>query len=48
MVADSMMEAKYIATSEVGQEAVCIRNFVFELGVVLSASIPMDLYCGNS
>jgi hypothetical protein len=43
-----MMEAKYIATSEAAKEVVCIRNFVFELGVIPSASSPMDLYCDNS
>jgi hypothetical protein len=48
IVADSMMEAEYIATSEAAKEVVCIRNFVFELGVVPSASNPMNLYCDNS
>jgi hypothetical protein len=41
-------EAEYIASSEVAKEVVCIRNFVSELGVVISASSPMDLYCDNS
>jgi hypothetical protein len=47
-VADSMIDAEYIAASEATKEAVWIRNFVFELGVVPSASSPMDLYCDNS
>jgi hypothetical protein len=47
-VADLMMEAKYIAASEATKEAVWIRNFVSKLGVVPSASSPMDLYCDNS
>jgi hypothetical protein len=38
------MEVEYIAASE----AVWIRNFVSELGVVPSASSHMDLYCDNS
>jgi hypothetical protein len=42
------MEADYIATSEDAKKVVWIRNFVFELGVVPSASSPMNLYCGNS
>jgi hypothetical protein len=42
------MEAEYITAFEVTKEAVCIRNFVSELGVVPSASSPMDLYCDNS
>jgi hypothetical protein len=44
----SMKEVEYIAGSEVAKEAVWIRNFVSELGVVPSASSPMDLHCDNS
>jgi hypothetical protein len=47
-IADSTMEAKYIATSKAAKEAIWIRNFVSELSVVPSASSPMDLYCDNS
>jgi hypothetical protein len=47
-VADLMIEAKYIATSEATKKTVWIRNFVSELGVVPSVSSPMDLYCDNS
>jgi hypothetical protein len=47
-VADSMTEAEYIAASEAAKEAIWIRNFVSELGVVSSASSPIDLYCDNS
>jgi hypothetical protein len=47
-VIDSMMKAEYIAASEETMEAVWIRNFISELGVVLSASSPMDLCCDNS
>ena len=36
-VADSTTEAEYIAASEAAKEAVWIRKFVSELGVVLSA-----------
>jgi hypothetical protein len=42
------MEAKYNATSEAAKKAIWIRNFVSGLGVVPSASSPMDLYCDNS
>ena len=38
-VADSMMEAEYIRASEAAKEAVWIRKFVSELGVVPSASV---------
>jgi hypothetical protein len=42
------METEYIVASETTKEAIWIRNFVSELGVVPSASSPMDLYCDNS
>jgi hypothetical protein len=45
---DSMTKAEYIAASEAAKEAVWIRNFVSELGVVPSTSSLMDLYCDNS
>jgi hypothetical protein len=47
-IAYLMTEADYIIVSEAAKEAVWIRNFVSELGVVLSASSRMDLYCDNS
>ncbi|WVZ70691.1 hypothetical protein U9M48_019334 [Paspalum notatum var. saurae] len=47
IVADSATEAEYIAASEAAKEAVWIRKFVSELGVVPSASCPLDLYCDN-
>jgi hypothetical protein len=42
------VEAEYIAASKASKEAIWIRNFVSELGVVPSAPSPMDLYCDNS
>ena len=47
-VADSTTEAEYLAASKAAKEAVWIRKFVSELGVVPIASSPMDLYCDNS
>jgi hypothetical protein len=47
-VADSMVEVEYNAASEATKEAGWIRNFVSELGVVPSATSPMDLYYENS
>ena len=38
-LADSTTEAEYIAASEAAKEAVWIRKFVSELGVVPSASM---------
>ena len=46
-VADSVTEAEYITASEAAKEAVWIRKFVFELGVVPSALCPLDLYYDN-
>ena len=47
-VADSTTEAEYIAASKAAKEAVWIRNFIAELGVVPSISGPVDLYCDNN
>ena len=42
------MEAKYIAASDASKEAVWIKKFITELGVVPSISNPVDLYCDNN
>jgi hypothetical protein len=42
------MEAEYIATSEVAKEAVWIRKFVSDLGIVPNVSSPMGFYYDNS
>jgi hypothetical protein len=42
------MEAEYNAASEGAKEVVWIKNLVSKLGVVPSASSPLDLYCDNS
>ncbi|OIT25261.1 retrovirus-related pol polyprotein from transposon tnt 1-94, partial [Nicotiana attenuata] len=47
-VADSTMEAEYVATSEAAKEAVWLENFLRELGVVPSIQAPITLYCDNS
>ncbi|XP_075076392.1 secreted RxLR effector protein 161-like [Nicotiana tabacum] len=47
-VADSTMEAEYVATSEAAKEAVWLGNFLRELGVVPSIQAPITLYCDNS
>jgi hypothetical protein len=48
IVTYSTTEAEYIAASKAAKEALWIRNFVSELGVVPNTSCPMDLYCDNS
>ncbi|KAK8715337.1 hypothetical protein V6N13_042673 [Hibiscus sabdariffa] len=47
-VADSTIEAEYIAASEAAKEAVWIKKFITELGVVPSISDAMELYCDNN
>jgi hypothetical protein len=47
-VADSTMEAEYIAASETAKEGVWMRKFLTELGMFLNASSPLNLYYDNN
>lgn len=47
-IADSTIEAEYIAASEASKEAVWIRKFITELEVVPSILSPICLYCDNN
>ncbi|KAK8500692.1 hypothetical protein V6N12_005714 [Hibiscus sabdariffa] len=47
-VADSTTEAEYIAASEAAKEAVWIKKFITELGVIPSIGDAVDLYCDNN
>ena len=47
-VADSTAEAEYIATCNAAKEAVWIRKFIIELGVVPSISGGIMLYCDST
>ncbi|KAK8609984.1 hypothetical protein V6N13_093394 [Hibiscus sabdariffa] len=47
-VVDSTTEAQYIAASEAAKEAVWIKKFITELGVIPSISDVVDLYCDNN
>ncbi|XP_075096571.1 secreted RxLR effector protein 161-like [Nicotiana tabacum] len=47
-VADSTMEAEYVAVFEAAKEAVWLRNFLKELNVVPSVQAPIVPYCDNS
>ena len=47
-VADSATEAEYIAASDAAKEAVWIRKFTTKLGVVLTISDPIVLFCDNN
>ena len=48
MIADSTIEVEYIAVSDAAKEAVQIKKFVNELGVVPSIADPVHLYCDNN
>ena len=47
-IADSTMEAEYIAASEAAKEAVWLKNFLSDLEVVPNIDKPITLYCDNS
>ncbi|KAL0454916.1 UNVERIFIED_CONTAM: hypothetical protein Slati_0830800 [Sesamum latifolium] len=44
---DSTMEAEYIAASEAAKEAVWMKNYIQELGVVPSIAEPVVIFCYN-
>ena len=47
-VADSTMEAEYIAASEAAKEAAWLRNFLKDLAVVPAIEMPITMLCDNS
>ena len=47
-IADSTMEAEYIATYEAAKEAVWLKKFLSDLGVVKMEQVPITLFCDNS
>ncbi|XP_054806286.1 uncharacterized protein LOC129308954 [Prosopis cineraria] len=47
-IADSTTEAEYIATSDTAKEAIWIKKFITELGVVPSILDPINLFYDNS
>ncbi|GFS37982.1 hypothetical protein Acr_00g0055040 [Actinidia rufa] len=47
-IADSTMEVEYVAAYEVAKEAVWLKKFLLELGVVPLAKGPIILHCDNS
>ena len=48
VVAGSTYEAEYIATSEAANEGVWMKEFISDLGVIPSASAPMNFFCDNT
>ncbi|KAL0325275.1 UNVERIFIED_CONTAM: Retrovirus-related Pol polyprotein from transposon TNT 1-94 [Sesamum radiatum] len=45
---DSTMEAEYIAASEAAKEAVWMKNYIQELGVVPNIAEPVVIFCDNN
>ena len=42
------MEVEYVATCEVAKEAVQLKKFLSDLGVVRMEQVPITLFCNNS
>ncbi|KAA0041899.1 retrovirus-related pol polyprotein from transposon tnt 1-94 [Cucumis melo var. makuwa] len=47
-IANSTMEAEYVATCEAAKEAVWLKKFSTDLEVVPNMHLPITLYCDNS
>nr|GFA23139.1 putative retrotransposon protein [Tanacetum cinerariifolium] len=46
--ATSSVEAEYIAAFDASKEAVCVRKFIYGLGVVPTIEEPISMYCDNT
>ena len=42
------MEAKYVVACESAKEAVWLKKFLFDLGVMRMEQVPITLFCNNS
>ena len=47
-IADSTIEAEYVAAGEVAKEVVWLKKFLSDLGVVRMEQVPITLFCDNS
>ena len=47
-IADSTMEAEYVAAAEAAKEAIWLRKLLLELGVVFAAEKPIVMHCDNT
>ncbi|CAH1440299.1 unnamed protein product [Lactuca virosa] len=46
-IADSTCESEYITASEASKEAIWLKNFIGDLGVVPAIQEPMEMFCDN-
>ena len=47
-ISDSTMEAKYVTDCEAAKEAVWLKKFLSDLGVMRMEQVPITLFCNNS
>ena len=47
-IADSIMEVEYVATCEEAKEAVWLKKFLSDLGVVRMEQVPITLFYDNN
>ena len=47
-IGDSTMEAEYVAACKATKEAVWLKKFLSDLGVVRMEQVPITLFCDNS
>ena len=47
-IAYSTMEAEYAAPCEATKEAVWLKKFLYDLGVMRMEQVPITLFCDNS
>ena len=47
-ITNSTMEAEYVATCEVAKEAIWLKKFLSDLGVVRMEQAPITLFCDTS
>ena len=47
-IVDSTMEAEYVTACEVAKEAVWLKKFLSDLGVIRMEQFPITLFCENS
>ena len=47
-IVDSTIEVEYVATCEAAKEAIWLKKFLSDLGVVRIEQVPITLFCNNS